>query len=259
MLLEFAIGNNLTVMSTQFQNKNIHKGTWLAPDQLTLNQIDHVLINNKKKDLTEDVRSMRGPNIDSDHYLLMIIVSQNLPKIYTKKNIVQSVTWNKSNLKNPTKLLEYRKALYTKLENQYQLQDMEQEWDQIKKAITEAAQETIQTQNKKQKNEWWDDCQQAIKEKNEARKTWLQHRTRASNARYHKKRNEANRICTRKKKEWLNNRIRQIEENKKKNEPKKFFNKIKQLTWQNTRLPDMCKDDQNVVLTQMGQILNRWK
>src|SRR5215510_3811310 len=86
MLLEFAIGNNLTVMSTQFQHKKIHKGTWLAPDQLTINQIDHVLINNKKKDLIEDIRSMRGPNIDSDDYLLKIAVSQNLPKIYTKKN-----------------------------------------------------------------------------------------------------------------------------------------------------------------------------
>ena len=54
MLLEFAIGNNLTVMSTQFQHRRIHKGTWLAPDHMTLNQIDHVLINSKKKDLTED-------------------------------------------------------------------------------------------------------------------------------------------------------------------------------------------------------------
>jgi hypothetical protein len=51
MLLEFATGNNLTVMSTQFQHKKIHKGTWLAPDQMTLNQIDHVLITSKKKDL----------------------------------------------------------------------------------------------------------------------------------------------------------------------------------------------------------------
>jgi hypothetical protein len=40
---------------------------------------------------------------------------------------------------------------------------------------------------------------------------------------------------------------------------KKVFNEIKQLTWQNTRLPYMCKDDQNVVITQMSQILNRRK
>jgi exonuclease III len=36
MLLEFATGNNLTLMSAQFQHKKIHKGTWLAPDQMTL-------------------------------------------------------------------------------------------------------------------------------------------------------------------------------------------------------------------------------
>ena len=75
MLLEFALGNNLKVMSTQFQHKKIHKGTCLAPDQMTLNQIDHVLINSEKKELIEDVRTMRGPNIDSDHYLLKIIVN----------------------------------------------------------------------------------------------------------------------------------------------------------------------------------------
>ena len=51
MLLELALGNKLTVMSTQFQHKKIHKGIWLAPDQMTLNQIDHVLINSKKKEL----------------------------------------------------------------------------------------------------------------------------------------------------------------------------------------------------------------
>jgi len=202
MLLEFAIGNNLTVMSTQFQHKRFHKGAWLAPDQATLNQIDHVLITRKKKDLIEDTRSLRGPNIDSDHYLLKITLSQTLPKIYTMKKRVQIDSWNKSNLNNPTKLLEYRRALYTKLKNQTQSRNVEQEWDQIKRAIIEATYATIQTQGKKQKNEWWDkDCQLAIKEKNEARRIWLQHKTRASNAWYHKKRNEANRMCIKKKKE----------------------------------------------------------
>jgi hypothetical protein len=80
MLLVLALGNNLTVMSTQFQHKEIHKGSWLAPDQMTLNQIEHVLITSKKKELIEDVRSMRGPNIYSDQYLLKIIVNQKHPK-----------------------------------------------------------------------------------------------------------------------------------------------------------------------------------
>jgi hypothetical protein len=53
---------------------------------MRLNQINHILITSKTKEFIEDVRTMRGPNIDSDHYLLKIIVNQKLPKIYYKKN-----------------------------------------------------------------------------------------------------------------------------------------------------------------------------
>ena len=61
--------------------------------------------------------------------------------------------WDKSNLKKPIKLQEYRRALYAKLSKQTQHQEVEQEWNQIKLAITEAANEVIQTQSKKQRSE----------------------------------------------------------------------------------------------------------
>jgi len=228
MQLEFALGNNLQVMSMQFQHKKIHKGTWLAPDQKTLNQIDHVMISSEKKELMEDVRTMREPNTDTDHYLLKITLNQKLPKIYIKKNRDSAGKWDKSNLKNPIKLLEYRRALYTILSKQTQQQDVEQEWEQIKKAIIETANEVIQKQDRKQRSEWWDqDCQLANMRKNEARRKWLQHKTRASCEWYHKKRNEANRMCAQKKKEWINETIRHTEENYKKNESRKFFSEIK--------------------------------
>ena len=96
---------------------------------------------------------MTGPNIDSDHYLLKIIVNQKLPKIYYKKNRDLTGRWDESNLKNLIKLQECRRALYTKLSKQKQQRGVEQEWEQIKSAITEAANEVIQTQSKKQRNE----------------------------------------------------------------------------------------------------------
>jgi hypothetical protein len=79
---------------------------------MTLNKIDYVLISSNKKELNEDVRSMRGPNTDSHHYLLKIIVNQKLPKIYLKKNRDCTRIWNKANLKNPIKLQEYRRTLH---------------------------------------------------------------------------------------------------------------------------------------------------
>jgi hypothetical protein len=138
---------------------------------VTLNQIDHVLITSKKKDLIEDFRTLRGSNIDSDHYLLKIIVNQKLPNIYYKENRDCTGRWDKSNLKNLIKLQECRRALYTNLSKQKQQQGLEQEWEQIKSAITEAANEVIQTQSKKQRNEWWDeDLQVSIQEKERSEK-----------------------------------------------------------------------------------------
>ena len=39
MLCEFWFANNMTIMSTQFQHRQIHKATWISPDQTTATQI----------------------------------------------------------------------------------------------------------------------------------------------------------------------------------------------------------------------------
>jgi hypothetical protein len=67
ILSEFAITNNVEAMSTYFQRMQVHKGTWISTDQNTTKQIALVLINSKNN-MIEDVRSMRGPNIDSDKF-----------------------------------------------------------------------------------------------------------------------------------------------------------------------------------------------
>ena len=61
------------------------------------------------------------------------------------------------------------------MENQEETQNVEQDWQNIKTAILEAAKETIQTQPRIIYNEWWDEeCKEAIKEKNIARERCLQ-------------------------------------------------------------------------------------
>ena len=45
--VNFCLNNNCVIGGTSFQQKEIHKLTWKSPDGRTVNQIDHVVINNK--------------------------------------------------------------------------------------------------------------------------------------------------------------------------------------------------------------------
>ena len=261
MLCHFAIQNNLKIMSTQFQHKTIHKATWLSPDNNTGNQIDHVLITNKKSDLIEDVRSLRGPNIDSDHFLVKAIFKQSLPAKYRKKS-EKVFKWNKQNLQCNVKLKEYKEVLYGKLkeENKNENENIDERWNKLRNTITEAAELVIQRQGKPERNEWWDDdCKKIMDEKNEARKKFLQMKTRASQDCYKNKRKEANKTCRNKKKKWLNDRLLKIEENFRMNDVRKFYKDVKNFNYSTKPTPTMCKDSEGNIQSEISSVLNRWR
>jgi hypothetical protein len=116
MVCNFVIQNNMITMSTQYQHKRIHKDTWLAPDGATVNQIDHILINAKKRNVVEDVRSMCGLNFDSDHFLVKTVFKQKLittPRTGTRDKKRR----NSDNLTNQAKRTQYRSNLHRNLSN----------------------------------------------------------------------------------------------------------------------------------------------
>jgi endonuclease/exonuclease/phosphatase family metal-dependent hydrolase len=76
LVCDYAMANDMKIISTYYQHKRIHTGTWTSPDGTILNQTDHVLVDAKKKSITEDVRTMRLPNCDSDHVLVRTIIKQ---------------------------------------------------------------------------------------------------------------------------------------------------------------------------------------
>ena len=67
----------------------------------------------------------------------------------------------------PEKLKLYRRSLYNKLEKTKECQDINAEWKEIKNSMLNAATEAIQHENRKPRNEWWDDeCKKQWKKKN---------------------------------------------------------------------------------------------
>jgi hypothetical protein len=89
--------------------------------------------------------------------------------------------------------------------------DINQDYQNLKQVILEAAKEFKLSKDVKNANHWWDDeCKRAIQELKEARGKCLIRKTRANLDIYQQKRTKANRICRRKKKEWIKREIRKI-------------------------------------------------
>jgi endonuclease/exonuclease/phosphatase family metal-dependent hydrolase len=82
LICEYAAANNMYIMSTKFK----HKGTWVAPDRNICYQIDHVLVNQHKSSMIQDVRTLRRPNCDSDHFLVKIMMIQTLIRMQQNNN-----------------------------------------------------------------------------------------------------------------------------------------------------------------------------
>jgi hypothetical protein len=70
-IVNIATSKNLVVKSTMFPHRNIHNCSWTSPDGQTHNHIDQILIERRRLSSIIDVRSFRGADCDTDHYLVV--------------------------------------------------------------------------------------------------------------------------------------------------------------------------------------------
>ena len=89
-LVDFCALNSLSIGGTLFPHKRVHKVTWISPDGVTENQIDHILISQRWRTSPQDVCIKRGATIGSDHHLvvasLKIKLAARKPFVIRRRN-----------------------------------------------------------------------------------------------------------------------------------------------------------------------------
>lgn len=88
-------GENLVVCTSRFQHLDVYKHTWLWSDRSTTNQINHIVIDRRHVSNVLNVRAFRGPNVDSDYYLVTTKVRLRI----SASRLVQSCALQKLNAK----------------------------------------------------------------------------------------------------------------------------------------------------------------
>jgi hypothetical protein len=92
----FATYKNLFIKSTMFPHLKIHKYTWTSSEGNTHFQLEHVLIDRRRHSDILDVRSFRGADCGTDHYLVVAKVRQRLA---VSKGAAQKIDTDRINVK----------------------------------------------------------------------------------------------------------------------------------------------------------------
>ncbi|KAL1445920.1 hypothetical protein WDU94_013975 [Cyamophila willieti] len=258
-LADFAARNKLFIRSTSFEHKNIHLGTWKVPGTNETNQIDHVLITSRHYSSIKDVRSCRGPNIDSDHYLVKTLLREKLSTIQSKRRAKQT-KWNTDKLKeNADTLALYQDTLSRTLNSGTDGTSIDEKWDHTKQAIIKTAQETLGKKEPERNMQWFDEeCKAITEEKNKARNTMLSRNSRSNGEKYKDLRRKAKAIMKKKKKNCINDELRRIDELNKEGEDRKFYAAMKKIKKEFQPRTAGCRNERGNIITDEKEITAKW-
>jgi len=117
------------------------------------NQIDHVVINKRHASSITDVKPCRGPNCDSDHILIKVMLMERLSNALKNQGRKRK-RQNINKLKNEEDLNLYQQKINGKLEDTDGIQDVQIEWSTIKNVIIEVAKESLGKKKGKRNEEW---------------------------------------------------------------------------------------------------------
>ena len=143
--VNFATSKNLVVKSTMSPHRNIHKYTWTCRDGKTHNQTDHILIDRRRHSSILDVRSVRGADCDTDHYLVVPNVREIMA---VTKQEAQRFDGERLNLRKLNEL-EVRKQYQIEITNRFATlgnlsddEDINRTWAIIKENIKTSSKES---------------------------------------------------------------------------------------------------------------------
>jgi hypothetical protein len=164
-LIQMVASHSMVTGSTIFEHKDIHKAIWVSPDRTSEKQIDHVLIDSRHLFNLLDVRTFRGANVDSDHYLVIARIRSRISNV-RKMRGEKMKRFCTSMLQNQYVSRIQERPVHQPYEEEDSIQT---EWEKCKEIVCKVAEEVPGRDTFQKRSTWFDqECEKASREKNEA-------------------------------------------------------------------------------------------
>lgn len=206
-LLEFCAVNELSIMNTWFQKRQIHQGTWTHPATKKCHMIDFVVMRADQRVHCRDVRVMRGANCWTDHGLVRAKLNIVVPRVRGSREI-SCIPFAVHELTISAKRDEYREVLEQHLRDRPHKDDdtCKQNWDILKDCIVAAAEETV-GRGRRKHPEWFEESLETlmplVEAKNRAHQRALQSNMTADRKEFRRHQRLVKRAVDKAKEDWI--------------------------------------------------------
>ena len=253
-LLEFATYNDLKLANTFGPHKASRRWTWHHPDGKHHNQIDYIMVKRRFQSSVNiaKTRSFPGADVGSDHDLVMMTFRVRLTKV--KKQGLTRIKFDLEKLKDPEIAEVFQATIGGKFAPLIALDpdntNMDTLIDTFNTTVTETANEIL-GKHRPVKQPWvtadiLDKCDKRRELKN----------TKPAEHKAVKK--EIKEMKKQAKEDWIEGKCRDIEDNLEKNNSKKAYELVKDLTNSKQGHTTNIQDRNGHSLTENQDIMDRW-
>ena len=253
-LLEFACYNDLVLANTLGEHKASRRWTWHAPNG-THHQIDYILVQNRFRSGINraKTRTFPGADVGSDHDLVLMNFRVRLKKINKPKNI--RVKFNLDRLKDPTIAESFQAAIGGKFAALLALEeDTEIMTTGFNAVMTETANELL-GKHRRKKQPWITD---SILDMCDKRRDLKKVKNTTGKEEYKEINKKIRKEMRNVKEEWVEKQCAEIEECISKNNSRRAYQIVKDLTQQKQAKVNNIEDKDGNCLTEEKAIIERW-
>lgn len=268
-LIRFCIDNDLIITNTFYKHKDIHKYTREVKSRNEKSIIDYFLINRTNRKEIMDVKVKRGPEIDSDHYLVVAkarLVTERQGSYIEKtqpgkvNKVIKTYKLQETETAN-----QFRENVERKIEDepkQWEAMNLEQLWSHFKEIVLTTAKETCGTivihKNKKQTKWWSQDIKDEVKIKKEKWKLYLNQKSQESYDEYKQQRIKVKEMVLQAKQQAWEEFGTKLEADSQANQ-KLFYKVLKNLRKSKNYTLRQVRAKDNRILTEENEIMERWR
>ena len=260
-LLNFCTNNNLRIMNTAFyQKKDSRKWTWESPDGRTKNRIDYIIVNNRWKSSVTTCRTHSGPDVASDHKLVMAGIRIKLKTARKQEKIKR---FDVDKLEEPETKQRYKEELIRRWKQNTEKEDgcgdtVEGTWKEIREIYTETAQQVLGYREIRKRKPWI--TQEVLKlsdQRKELRRTKMENEV--NRKRYNKLTREIKKKAKRCKEQWIEEKCAEVEQNAERQNTRGLFKMAEEICGTMSTGSSIIRNKDGEKIEDREEIRDRWR